>query len=202
MGAHLIISTVIVMSFGRHWSPPLLGLANLVTLLRAALASLLSVPIVFPPDSASSTSWLLAGGAAIALALDGVDGMLARRTGLATAFGARFDMEVDAVFAALLSIAILRMQEAGPWILLLGLMRYLFVLASWPLPWLAAPLTQRRRRKAVCVIQIATLVALLSPLVQPPLSGILGAVATLLLAWSFGTDIRELASGRSRAWER
>ena len=38
------------------------------------------------------------------LALDGVDGWLARRFGTETAFGGRFDMEVDAGVIAVLSV--------------------------------------------------------------------------------------------------
>ena len=40
-----------------------------------------------------------------ALALDGVDGQVARRTGTASELGARFDMEVDAFLILVLSVA-------------------------------------------------------------------------------------------------
>ena len=81
------------------------------------------------------------------------------------------------------------MAAAGPWVLLLGGMRYLFVLAAFVLPWLAAPLPQRFRRKLVCVIQIGALVILLAPVVMPPVSVGLALVALALLTWSFAADV-------------
>ena len=41
----------------------------------------------------------------VALALDGVDGQVARRTRTVSALGARFDMEVDAFLVLVLSVA-------------------------------------------------------------------------------------------------
>ena len=89
----------------------------------------------------------------------------------------------------ILSLLALGAGKAGPWILALGAMRYAFVAAMRIWPWLDAPLPESFRRKAVCVIQIATLIALLAPVVQPPLSASVAAAATVLLAWSFATDI-------------
>lgn len=66
-----------------------LGLCNLVTLLRLALMSALVAPLV----SGSGAQWGVLMVAAVALALDGVDGWLARRQHLVSQFGARFDME-------------------------------------------------------------------------------------------------------------
>ena len=50
----------------------------------------------------------LLGLSAVALALDGVDGWWARRTGTCSAFGARFDMEVDAFLILVLSVYVAR----------------------------------------------------------------------------------------------
>jgi phosphatidylglycerophosphate synthase len=102
-------------------------------------------------------------------------------------------MEVDSAFAALLSIAVLRMGEVGPWVLALGGLRYGFLLAIRAWPWLGAPLPESRRRKAVCVVQIGTLVAIVSPVIDPPLAAPLAAAATLLLVWSFAVDALWLA---------
>jgi phosphatidylglycerophosphate synthase len=40
------------------------------------------------------------------LALDGLDGWLARRFGLASAYGARFDMEVDGFLILVLALLV------------------------------------------------------------------------------------------------
>src|SRR5690606_14462142 len=82
-----------------------------------------------------------------ALALDAVDGWLARRTGTATAFGERFDGEVDAFLILVLSIA--AASSLGWWVLAAGLARYVFAIAGWALPWLRAQLEPRYWRKVV-----------------------------------------------------
>ncbi|MBF9036216.1 hypothetical protein HKCCE2091_18380 [Rhodobacterales bacterium HKCCE2091] len=178
------------------WTAERLGPANALTFVRLALASLLLAPCARPDLLAGTTGWAIFALALVTLALDGVDGPLARRTGLAGRWGARFDMEVDAVFALLLAVVAWRSGTAGAWILLLGGMRYLFVLATLVIPWLAAPLPDRFRRKLVCVIQIGTLVALLAPVVGPPLSSLAAVAALLLLVWSFAVDVVDLAKRR------
>jgi phosphatidylglycerophosphate synthase len=61
----------------------------------------------------------------VALAADLVDGWVARRTGSATELGARFDGEVDAFLLLVLSLYVAR--DFGPWVLLIGAARYLFM---------------------------------------------------------------------------
>ncbi len=73
--------------------------------------------------------------------LDAVDGRVARRTGTASAFGARFDMEVDAFLILVLSVYVARVgRRVGAAI---GAARYAFVAAGWLLPWLRGPLPPR-----------------------------------------------------------
>src|SRR5207248_932960 len=83
---------------------------------------------------------------AVVLLLDGLDGQVARRTGTASEFGARFDMEVDAFLILLLCVVVSR--ALGPWVLAIGLMRYVFVAASWAMPWLTASLYPSMARKS------------------------------------------------------
>jgi phosphatidylglycerophosphate synthase len=174
---------------------PVLGACNIVTQMRLATVAILSAAAVAP--DAMTGGFALVALSAAALALDGVDGWLARRQRLSSAFGARFDMEVDAALAAVLAVIALRGDAAGGplWtasLLVLGFSRYVFVAAALALPRLRAPLPERWSRKAVCVAQIATLVALLLPLPQgvaAPLAA--GAAAALL--WSFGRDVLRLA---------
>ena len=72
-----------------------LGPASWVTLARATLA--VGVAALAADSFTHDTPVaLLVTLAAIALALDAADGWVARRTGTATALGARFDGEVDA----------------------------------------------------------------------------------------------------------
>lgn len=64
-------------------------------------------------------------------ALDGLDGMLARRSGQSSEFGAEFDMETDAFMTAVASLVAVDVGCVGRWMLLVGGMRYLFVVATY-----------------------------------------------------------------------
>ncbi|MCC5972896.1 MAG: CDP-alcohol phosphatidyltransferase family protein [Rubellimicrobium sp.] len=174
-----------------------LGLCNLVTLWRAAMVGALAAVLVAPEALAGPLAWAIVTLAAVTLALDGLDGWLARSSGLTSAFGARFDMEVDALFALILALAVWMTAKVGPWVLLLGTMRYVYVMACRIWPWLDRPVpVATLRRKTACVIQIATLVALLATIVQPPVAGILAGGALAILTWSFAMDILWLARHR------
>jgi phosphatidylglycerophosphate synthase len=94
-------------------------------------------------------AWSIVVLALIALVLDGVDGRVARRRGEASAFGARFDMETDALLILVLAALAWSLGKAGAWILLAGALRYLFVAAGFVLPWLRAELPPSRRRQTV-----------------------------------------------------
>ncbi|HEY2200320.1 MAG TPA: CDP-alcohol phosphatidyltransferase family protein, partial [Solirubrobacteraceae bacterium] len=85
--------------------------------------------------------------AAVALALDFVDGWVARRTRTTTTLGARFDGEVDAFLILVLSVYVAR--SAGLWVLAIGAARYAFLVTGWLLPWMREPLPPRYWRKFV-----------------------------------------------------
>lgn len=178
----------------RHYPHESVGACNLITLSRAAPVALLSAVLMIPAGLAGdpTLAWVLVGLVTLGLSFDGIDGWLARRSGLSSAFGARFDMEVDSALAGLLAAVALVSGKAGVWVLALGFMRYGFVAATAVWPWLDGPLSPSLRRKTVCVIQIGVLIALLAPVVQPPVSVVAGLATLLLLCWSFGIDIRHL----------
>ena len=170
------------------------GAANRVTLGRLALIALLAALV--GEVVADAVAWgciTVATGAAL---LDGLDGPLARRGGLASDFGARFDMETDALLVLVLSLLALHFGKAGAWILAAGLMRYLFVLAARSWPWLARALPPSQRRKTVCVVQIASLIVCLCPVIALPWSRALAAASLALLAASFAIDIAWLVRHR------
>ncbi len=164
------------------------GLANLITLARAGGACLFAGLALAPGLLTDGGAWVTAAAVVALLALDGIDGWVARREGLSSAYGARFDMETDALTILALSALALTLDKAGPWVLMLGLMRYAFVAAGWAWPALEAPMPPSLRRKAVCVLQIGILAVLLAPTLTPPLSSTLAAVALVALAWSFAVD--------------
>lgn len=181
-----------------HYPHPRFGSCNGVTLFRAGLGASLLTPLLSgDAGQAAWGGWAVALVALFALLLDGVDGWLARRQGLTSGFGARFDMEIDAALALMLALHAFADGMGGVVVLTLGVMRYVFVAASWVLPWMAAPLPDKFGRKVVCVIQIAALIALQVPILGSGAAlGIAwGAVAALL--WSFGRDTLWLWRHRS-----
>jgi phosphatidylglycerophosphate synthase len=192
------------------------GTALLVTARRRS-----DQPAILPADWVTLTRTLLIAGAtglvadsfsrpahvtalvtlsAVALALDAVDGQVARRTGTATALGARIDGEADAFLILVLSVAVSR--DYGGWVLAIGAARYAFLLAGWVIPWLRAPLPPRFWRKVVAAVQGIVLTVAASGVTSHLVGTIAVAVALLLLAESFGRDViwlyREGASERAR----
>src|SRR5207253_1106597 len=93
-------------------------------------------------------------------------------------------------------------EKAGAWVLLCGLMRYLFVAAGWLLPWLAQPLQSTRRGKTVAVGQLLGLSVALAPVVPAPLSAVVAGFTLTALAWSFAIDVRWLSSQSASAGPR
>ena len=124
---------------------------------------------------------------AVALALDAVDGQVARRTGTATPLGARIDGETDAFLILLLSIYV--SQDYGSWVLVIGAARYALLLAGWLIPWLAAPLPPRYWGKVVAAVQGIVLTVAASGLLDRLVGMIAVAAALLLLAESFGRNV-------------
>ncbi|WP_018141700.1 MULTISPECIES: CDP-alcohol phosphatidyltransferase family protein [unclassified Thioalkalivibrio] len=190
LGAALVITTRPEALAPGHRGP---GPANRVTLLRAAFtAPLGSLAFVAPGTGEPLLAFWVIGLAGLALLLDGVDGAIARSTGNTTAFGARFDMELDAAMILALSVLTWQMTVVGPWVILIGLMRYAFMLAACPWAWLAGDLPPSRRRQTVCVVQTVVLLLVLIPGL-PAFAAITIALAGLLaLSLSFAVDIHWL----------
>lgn len=162
-----------------------LGFCNVVTLSRMVLTASLIMPLA----AGIVNGWAVFAVAIVALGLDGVDGWFARREGLVSSFGSRFDMEVDSAFALILSLLSYVSGSAGLLVLVLGLPRYVFAAASLVFPWLNNPMPERLGRKVVCVIQLAALIVLQVPVLGAETTGLLIAVAAIALLWSFGRDV-------------
>lgn len=187
---YLVIATCVITRISGSHPHEAFGAANAVTLVRAGMIALVASTTFETLDDGHVL--VIAAFCGLALALDGVDGWLARRSGLASTFGARFDLEVDALFVLILSVSAYMHGKAGIWVLLIGLMRYAFFSAGLLSRQLEAPLPESFRRKAICVVQIAALALLLLPQILPPLSTWIAAVALVLLTWSFAVDVRNL----------
>lgn len=182
----LVIGGVVLASIAPGHPFTRVGAANLVTTMRAALVAATAGLIGEP-----STRVLMGAAATLAVVvtiLDGVDGWLARRTQMTSGFGARFDMEIDAFLILVLAVLAWTLGKAGAWIVLAGALRYLFVAAGWIWRWVSAPLPPSSRRKAICVVQIVGLAAVVSPLIAVPASMVVALVTLVTLTWSFAID--------------
>lgn len=168
---------------------------NHVTAIRAAIVLFLASLVFAPPRP--SIAWIAVVASTMAAILDGVDGWLARRRGLTSAFGARFDMEVDALLILVLAVLVWWWDKAGVWVLMSGLLRYLFVAAGWLLPWMRRPLSPTQRARIVCVVQIVALIVSIGPIVPRPLSLPVAAAGLLALAYSFAVDTLRLWRNRN-----
>ncbi|HET7820343.1 MAG TPA: CDP-alcohol phosphatidyltransferase family protein [Ornithinibacter sp.] len=206
VGCAAVVTTLVM--WGLAADPHLLGPADLVTLSRALLACAAVALTVELLAGHPVTAPLLTLGIP-ALALDAVDGRVARRTGTVTAFGGRFDGEVDAFLILVLSVA--AAPTVGWWVLAAGLVRYAFAVAGWFLPWLRAPLEFRYWRKVVTATVGIALVVAVADVLPAPLTTAVVLVALALLAESFGRDVWWLwrrrervpaTAGPPRVWRR
>ena len=157
--------------------------ASWVTLARATLA--VGVAALAADSFTRDTPvGLLVTLATVALALDAVDGWVARRTGTASALGARFDGEVDAFLILALSAYVA--PASGAWVLAIGAARYLFLAGECLLPWMRAPLPPRRWRKVVAAAQGIVLTIAAADVLPRALSQALLVAALAALAASVG----------------
>jgi phosphatidylglycerophosphate synthase len=173
----------------RRWGP-----ADSITLIRATLVggvTALVADSLFGPVPVAA----LVSLAAVALALDAVDGQVARRTGTVSRLGARFDMETDSVLVLVLGVYVA--QSLGWWAVAIGLFRYAFGVAGWVLPWLRAPLAPRLWRKVVAALQGIVLVVASAGLLPAWAATLLVGAALAVLSVSFGWDVRTLWRARA-----
>jgi phosphatidylglycerophosphate synthase len=110
---------------GRPWLlHPYGGYANQLTALRLAL---LLTAAALMGELPTAFLWLLL---AANVAVDVIDGYVARRTNQVSLFGAVFDREVDAVFVLVAYLYLHAVAGLPAWVLLPGLLPYLYRLST------------------------------------------------------------------------
>lgn len=171
-----------------------LGPANTVTMVRAilgqAVAALVAASFGGLVHRSLVVAPLVVALASVALLLDAVDGKVARATGTVSRLGARFDMEVDAALILVLSVAVSPL--VGWWVLLIGAARYLLLAAEQIWPRLRAPVPPRYWRKVVAATQGVALTVTVAGVLPTALAEVGLVVSLVLLAESFGRDVRYL----------
>ena len=133
IGLALFVLVVRAVRFGRDGAPApgRLGAANAITLARlvvfAGLGGFMAVSLAFVREAGDALGWVPALAYGLAALADGLDGVVARRMGTESAFGARLDAETDALgMAAASGIAVLIVGVLPLWYLAAGFGRYLF----------------------------------------------------------------------------
>ncbi len=160
-----------------------IGPANVVTFVRAVLSCVVAGLVVASFGGVDHVRAVVVL-ATVALVLDWVDGQVARRTHTESAFGARFDMEVDAFLILVLSAYVA--ATFGIWVLAIGLARYLLLAAERVLPWLRRPSPPRYWGKVVAALQGVVLTVAAADVLPAVVTWVLLVVALALLAESFG----------------
>jgi phosphatidylglycerophosphate synthase len=194
MSAFAVAGASLALFARRHLHAPRFGAANVVTVIRLALTAMLAALLLVPVSD--TALWLCIFTATAALLLDGLDGRLARRFSEQSRFGARFDMEVDALLILVLALLAWHFGRAGAWVLTAGLLRYAFVGAATFFPWLRGQLPDSLRRKTVCIVQSTTLLVCMGPIVPAGIAPWVAGGGVVLLIWSFALDTTWLYNRR------
>jgi phosphatidylglycerophosphate synthase len=200
VGVTCVVMTNTALARGlSHYRADRLGPADWVTLVRAMLAVGIAALVADSFDHPVPIT-MLVSLTALALALDAVDGWVARRTRTTATLGAHFDAEVDAFLILILSVYDAR--SAGAWVLAIGAARYAFLVAGWPLPWMREPLPPRYWRKVVAATQGIVLTIAAADVLPRALTQAALLAALALLAESFGRDVWWLWRNRPGAHPR
>lgn len=160
----------------RAFGSPVSALPNLITALRVALTGSMALG-VWGPEPLPYALLVLA-----IFTLDGVDGTLARRWAASSKLGAHFDMESDG-YLVLVLCALLHQRGLGSWVLIGGLLRYAYVIATRLFESRGEAPASRFGRYAFSLSLTALTCALLP---GPRLACALALLGTSVLAWSFG----------------
>jgi phosphatidylglycerophosphate synthase len=192
--AYALGLSVLLGAAARRAGATALGPADVVTLARASLAGGVTALVADRLGGDGYPVATLVLLSSVALALDGVDGWVARRTRTVSALGARFDMEVDAFLVLVLSVHVAVLVT--PWALVIGLMRYVFMVATWLLPWLSGALPTRYSAKVVAAVQGIVLVVASGQFLAPVAATTLVVAALAALLWSFGKSVMWLWRAR------
>ncbi len=153
--------------------------ANIVTLFRLGIILFTTWNI---SDLEETTLLMLFG---IALAMDGLDGYLARHYKQASDFGAYLDMETDSFFVAALSFHWWQNHVTSWWILIIGFMRYSYVLIFT----IVKTKGKEKSTRFAKTIAVIFMLGMLSPWVLPLVyAWWVLIIISLLTAYSFGVS--------------
>lgn len=157
------------------------GWANVTTALRLILTALLvSLYAALHP-------YLIFALGILILVADGLDGYLARKYNTVSVFGDCFDKETDAFFVLAFGVIICQKHLAGEWVLLPGLLRYMYVilLAVMKVKQKAAKPSFRRQLAGMWLMGTLLACFIVTDLVYIPAL----VLAIILVFFSFAKDL-------------
>jgi len=160
---------------------PFAGYANRVTFLRWMMLLLLFA------FSGQLSNVQIAFGFLGLILLDGLDGFLARHYHHETLLGASFDMETDALFVCMASVLLCEKGLTDQWILLIGFLRYFYIVLVY---FLNMHLLPEKRTRFGPAIGVLLFIGLLLPFVIPriiyfPFLTMVSVLVLLSFGWSF-----------------
>lgn len=171
---------VLALGSAGRWTPfsRRFGTANTITALRIGMVVLLATM----PASPKTAVLLLT-----LLALDGLDGAVARRNREVSEFGGQFDMETDALTVLVAGLVIMVHGTVGTFILLPGFLRYLYAIAIHVAPGSRGEAPRSTLGRNAFVVLMLSLVACLFPVT--PIERPMAVLSTVLVAFSFARSL-------------
>ena len=183
-GAFLAIPALL--SFTALWPhrPPRFGLANLVTLTRLVIVALATFGL-----QAWRPAWVTMAFV-LNVILDAVDGRVARGLGETTQFGVVFDREVDAFFVLSAYVYFyFSVEGLGPWVLLPGMLPYLYRLSVRAL---RVPESPAKKERLAAPLAGLNFTLLLAALALPERAVVILLVSFLVVLTSFSASFWNL----------
>jgi len=164
---------------GRFTAQGPFGAANAVTSLRLALVVAIAASTRAGPA--------LAIALVLFLALDGVDGYLARVTRAGSRFGARYDMETDALLVLVAGLKLFAAGRLGAFVVIPGLLRYTYAAAVVLLPEGRGEAPRSLLGRSVFAVVVLAFSVSAWPLLER--HGAVTATATALIVLSFARGV-------------
>ncbi|MEX0787663.1 MAG: CDP-alcohol phosphatidyltransferase family protein [Anaerolineales bacterium] len=194
------LSTAYVGSIFWRWTPlhrsptgepiPRLGPGTIASLVRG-LTSAWLVGLGATRASAMDLGWAPSAMVLLTAVLDHLDGRLARATGTASEMGRRVDLDLDG-FTTLTAYALaVHLGVLPPIFLIIGALRYLYLLGVWALGQLGIsprPVPPSTARRVIASLQSGFVVGVLLPISGSPSSVVAAGVIAAALLASFGRD--------------
>lgn len=166
-----------------------LGLANGITLARAALIAGVAGFAVINVEG--SLRWLPALGYGLAVALDAVDGTVARSIGVETRLGEQLDMAVDTTGFLVAPVVAVAWGLLPTWYLSLSAARYCYRAGCALWRWRGGrvgDLPPSRLRRPLAALQMVFITFALAPVAPTPLVWTLAPLVLLPSLAVFGRD--------------